>query len=225
MPAFTVTYRRGLSAEPNTRVAYAIRSIKTELRYNGFGNQYMDLDVPTMGKHVDAAIREFQSAHDLVVDGVMGPRSMLVLTRKRKLEVQGLYKIPYNYLAKLATHESLNDPAAYYENVQDGSVWSTDRGYFMVNDRFHPSVTWEQCAHLGASAQFAGRYLSNAKAEIQRGLTGTGLIASWLDAVTSYNLGVGGTIKWIKAGRPMKNADGSPTIAAKYRQAVTGAAY
>jgi len=111
---------------PNTRVAHGITAFKNELIYNGnTGNGKIIPELPSWGKYVDMALRNFQKSHGLKVDGVLGPTTADALFLKRAKQVEDLNGIPSDYLARIKTHESNNDPVAQgYEDSADEGLSS-----------------------------------------------------------------------------------------------------
>lgn len=177
-------YKCGMNAPNDTPLAYAILAWKVELAYNGA--QVTMSNNPTFGTAMRTNVRQFQQANGAVVDGILGPQTALLLLRKRASALEGLYKIPNHFLAKLKSLESANDISA------QGAVDPDDHGLVQINLRIHLSITLAQSIDPAYSLNYAGRSLSDAAATYK----------DWDVAIAGWNVGFGSAALWQKAGKP-----------------------
>jgi peptidoglycan hydrolase-like protein with peptidoglycan-binding domain len=71
---------------------YTIRGIKIEVRFNGYEDRHME-DTGFYGSDTVYNVIRFQKSRGLTPDGVIGPRTMKELCRKRVKNLETLYKI------------------------------------------------------------------------------------------------------------------------------------
>jgi peptidoglycan hydrolase-like protein with peptidoglycan-binding domain len=182
--AWNVVYQQGLSASSGTALAYAIVGVKRELAYNGFAGQ-MDVDSAIFSGYAVLAARHFQQANGLVVDGVVGPRTALVLFRKRA-EASGLANgIPDHLNARQKTWESANDPAAIGSSGHDF-------GLPQIYLPSHPDISKAQAISPAFALPWEALALRNY----------FGQLHDWDAAVAAYNVGLSAATKWLAAGKP-----------------------
>jgi len=182
--AWTQYYRYGQTYQPETPHGYAIISIKEELRYNGYGkNIVLNL---VYGSAMLNRVKEFQAANGLIPDGVIGPRTLKALSKKRVAAAEAVYGIPGRYICKQFDLESGFDYAAV------GYIDKDDRGPGQINRRYHPDVSDAEAHNLAFSATWSAAYL--------RGHYGS--LGDWDAALAAHNIGLYYARKWLAAGKP-----------------------
>lgn len=169
---------------------YACMSIKKELVYNGF-TEGVDPSKQVIGLQASNAIKEFQKLKGLTADGVVGPNTARVLFKKRALAVENKYDIPNNWVCKLKTLESANDPGAV------GSVDPDDHGLVQINLRFHPDFSLQEAIDAELSLNYAGQTLHDRYISI----------GDWEGAVVSWNTGAYWATRWVRDGKPATGND------------------
>jgi soluble lytic murein transglycosylase-like protein len=197
-----VIYKNGTKGGED-RIGWGILSIKEELVYNGIEQGGMEMDNPTYGVGTAAKVKLFQKNNKLAADGEVGPNTAHALYKKRTLATEKKYGIEPGLLCKLKNLESADFPSCL---GHDG----TDRGQLQINKPSHPEVTDKQAFNFPFAIEFAAKLLSGHYKTF----------GNWDDALAAYNLGAGGCRKWIAAGRPQTNADGTPHTAAQYIRVV-----
>ncbi len=180
--AWNIVYRRGLTGAAGTSLGYAIPAMKRELAYNGFAGS-MDTSTRLFGIYAERETRAFQAANGLAVDGVIGPRTALVLLRKRATLVEA--GMPDHQLARQKTWESANDPNAI---GPDGH----DHGLLQIRLTSHPEVTLAQAVDPAFSLPWA--------ADRQRQNYST--LHDWDGVLCAWNAGYSLAQKWVAAGKP-----------------------
>lgn len=185
--AWPFYYQFGLDRrnDPQGRDAHGIYAFKRELIFNGYGAGIVP-DLAYWGKQVDDQTRKFQAAKFLVVDGQLGPKTAGILLRKRTLAIESRFGIVNNYLCKLKSHESANDPVA------EGWSDPDDEGLVQINLDFHPTVTEVKAWDPAFALDWAGKYLFDA-------FKYTG---DWDGAIVAYNIGRHSAKLWVEAGKP-----------------------
>lgn len=198
--AWTFIYQFGLDRrnDPQGRDAHGIYSFKRELIFNGYATG-IKADLAYWGKQVDEQTKKFQATKGLIPDGQLGPRTAAKLLRKRAVALDKRFGIPNNYLCKLKSHESANDPIA------EGYFDPDDEGLVQINLDYHPSVSITQAWDPAFCLEWAAKYLADAYKYIH---ASSGEY-DWDGAVVSYNIGRYQAAQWIKAGKP---ASGGPLI-------------
>lgn len=174
------------------RLGTCILALKREYMYNGhdpkaekwsYNNLYGDQFAPL--------IAQFQRDNGLLpptyTPGVIGPTVAGVLLRKRLVEQQNLYRIPDNWLAKMVSLESNNDPCAL------GWIDHRDRGLLQISSFYHSEVTDAQAFDPAFAIPWGARNLSNAYYTSYH---------DWEVAVASHNVGSYGANQWLLAGKP-----------------------
>lgn len=204
-----VMFEAPLRAPIGSRVGLAIVSVKHELVFNGIPVGGMNLDVPEIGSGTERAISLFQKRNGLVVDGSCGPKTALVLMRKRSIEEALRIGAPRMLVAQQKSLESVDDFACVSENEED-------RGPSQINKRFHPEVTDAKAYTVSFCLHWQADYLREAYDDV---LTTKGK-RDWDLALAAYNVGWGPARKWDEAGRPVTNPDGKPNVAAQYVRVV-----
>jgi soluble lytic murein transglycosylase-like protein len=206
--AWNQFYRNPMTGHDDDE-GWAILSLKRELAYNGYPDG-MKLSTQTFGKGAEQATKEFQQAHPDCgpADGIIGPKTAMVLWRKQKLEVERKNGIPDHWLAKQITHESANDPAAR------GYIDQNDRGLDQISKIHHPEVSDKQAFTASFSIPWHGEMLYEAAA----------IFLDWEVAVVSWNVGIGGARVWLELGKPQTRG-GLTSPAWIYLQQVKNAAW
>jgi hypothetical protein len=185
MGAWANIYKQGLKAEPNTPLGLGIIAIKRELSYCACDSG-MILSSSLFGAKSAASARWFQQTHPpLVADGEIGPRTALVLFRRRARLSEETFGIPDHWLTKVKTLESNNDPAAI------GSTDPDDHGLMQYNLRYHPNLTLAAVTSgtiLRRAGQDLGGFMSS--------------LNDWEAAVVAWNVGLSHARDWLEAGKP-----------------------
>lgn len=185
--AWTVVYRQGLTAPAGTSLGYAIPAMKRELAYNGFLGS-MDVKTRLFGPNADQETRLFQAAHGLVVDGIIGPATALVLLRARATAAGS--GMPDHQLARQKTWESANDPNAI---GPDGH----DHGLLQIRLTSHPDVSLAEAVDPAFALSWAA----------SRERENYSTLHDWDGVLCAWNAGYSLAQKWVAAGKP---ASGGP---------------
>jgi peptidoglycan hydrolase-like protein with peptidoglycan-binding domain len=182
--AFDVMYELGTAGPDGSAIGLGCIAIKRELKYNGssFGQD----DQPKIGTNADKAIRAFQEAEALVVDGQAGPITCRHLFRKRARSEQSAYHVAGQLVERVKTLESDNDPAA--EGVVDPDDW----GLGQINLPQHADVTFEQALDPAFVIPYMARGLASAYKSI----------GDWDGAGAAWNVGTFYAGAWVAAGKP-----------------------
>lgn len=139
------------------------------------------------GPETFEAVKSAQRWLAITVDGVVGIETMKWLLWPHIHRIAKIHEIPWNVIYGFIQNEGNWDPGAV------GYIDSNDVGLAQINLPSHPSVTESQAFCPSFSMFFIAGYIQNAMAELNNNV---------IDAVVSYNLGIGGTRQWIRAGRP-----------------------
>jgi hypothetical protein len=128
-------YRKGQGGESDHyRLRYACQALKDVL-YDDFGYTSIDTSNSKLGNAADAAIRDFQGTHGLVVDGEAGAKTCFAIFTEVIFDAEDQFGVPGHWLAAHGYWESgAFDPGAELVNG-DGS---RDRGLFQDNDLHGP---------------------------------------------------------------------------------------
>ena len=144
------------------------------------------------GPKTDAAVKAFQTDKHIVVDGIFGPQSARALFEPfvhaaAQTADQDHAESVTRIMLGTITLESLWDPAAV------GSADSQDLGFGQINGPAHPTLSVNDRLNPRMTFPWIARLVeSNLKA-----------FDFDLDAgILAYNLGQGGTRRWIDQGRP-----------------------
>jgi hypothetical protein len=184
-------------ADPHGRDAHGICALKRELVYNGFAVGIVT-SLPFYGTAMKAQVLAWQKqatwiGQALIPDGVIGPRTAGSLWHKRALWLEQRFGIPHNWLAKLKSLESNNDPVA------QGFVDPADEGIVQINLHFNPSIAVDQAWDPAWALEFAAGRLKDAIA----------YCADEEGGVAAWNIGRYTAKQWVAAGKP---ASGGPLI-------------
>jgi peptidoglycan hydrolase-like protein with peptidoglycan-binding domain len=209
-------YKLNLNGMDNDRLGFAIRTVKEELVYNGYDKPEIKLDLAIFGNYAVSNTKDFQKANGLEVDGVIGPKSLLVLSRKRATELENQYRIPDHRLARQKTGESANDPNAVGPD--------NDTGPLQIVPKYHPGMTLKEMVSLKDSLTYGAQQMKAAYNDI----------GDWDGAMVAWNIGWTRARAWVQAGKP---ATGGTVItingkqvtvyeqATKYRNYILGCSY
>lgn len=184
-------YKRGFLPAGNRQIA-GVHAVKQGLIANGF-SAGIDLTANVFGDAASRQAGEFQRAHLLTDDGVVGPTTARHLWRRYVEAEEQKQSIPDHWLGKLATLESANDPVA------QGTLDKDDWGLVQVNLRFHPGISLAQAWSPAFIVPWAASVLHGARSSLD----------SWKAAVASWNIGSTYAHQWAQADYP---ATGGPTI-------------
>lgn len=131
-------------------------------------------------------VKDVQRKAGLIVDGVVGQKTMQALLIPVIQQVSDEKKVPFNAIYGLLHFEGNWDPGAV------GVLDPEDLGLAQINTKAHP--------HVAPSSAFCPSFAVSFIADYLR--TALDQLGNLQDAVISYNLGIGGTRQWIAAGRP-----------------------
>lgn len=184
-------YRRGFTPTTNQQIA-GCHAVKKALVDSGHGTG-INLTVNLFGDAAASRAADFQKAHGLEADGVVGPTTARYLWRTYVSPAELTFQIPDHWLGKLATLESNNDPVA------QGSVDLDDHGLVQINARFHPELSLSEAWAPAFIVPWAANYLQRARVSL----------GFWTAAIASWNVGLTYARAWAVAGFPKT---GGPTL-------------
>lgn len=195
-------YRKGMGGEnSHPRERYAVEAIKKELFFHGYDD--INLLTTNFGGNVHAAVKDLQKENGLVVDGLVGPKTINALWRTKIQMLQEEYDIPNDWLRALIHWESLDDPGA--RNPAEGlySDGSVDNGLAMLNS-IHKPLTEDEAFTPSIALGYAARYLAGQRDRFQGECTDTAPNAIVL-AVASWRTPVGAN-DWCRLGDKVEPA-------------------
>ncbi len=138
-------------------------------------------------EETDWAVRQAQKQLGLAVDGIVGKNTMRAFMLPIiKNVARGSMNQDWHGIYGVLANEGAFDPGAV------GVLDSSDLGPAQINMPSHPNVSVSDAFCVSKSIQFVANLLAQGLNEFH----------DERDAVVSYNLGIGGTRMWIKAGRP-----------------------
>lgn len=182
--AWTFYYRYGWKPS-SPRQSAGLRAIKVALIANGYGKG-IDVEMQVFGGAATNRTKEFQHAHGLTADGVIGPKTARALFRLYYDSAEQDTGIPDHLLAKTGYGESSSDPIA--EGVTDAE----DEGILQFHLPYWPGVTEEQAWDPSYEITHGAEKLASL-----RRITG-----SWKGAVAAWNIGATYARFWVIAGYP-----------------------
>lgn len=147
------------------------------------------------GPQTDRAVKRFQEREGLFADGVIGQTTSKALLwpdlRRKVNNLRAKYPaaelVTPVLVCGFVTHESNWDAGAV------GFIDDRDVGLAQINADAHPEWTFEDRQAPIPCFEFIFNYQKNALRELDGNI---------VDAIVSYNLGLGGVRSWIRAGRP-----------------------
>lgn len=190
--AWSFYYRLGFTAGDDPRKRAGIVAVKKALIAAGF-SKGIDLSMYVFGNAVTSRTKEFQEAHAIGADGVVGPKTARILWRPYIAQAETDGGIPNHWLGRIATGESNNDPVA------EGIVDAEDEGLVQIHLPFHPEVTLAEAWDPDFSAFWAGQHLAS----------DFRYVGSWRGAVAAHNIGRTYAKQWVEAEYP---ATGGPSM-------------
>jgi hypothetical protein len=163
---------RDTSTTDLKRINFAVRSIQKELTGQHYDPGPLD---GVFGRKTRDAVKAFQRAHGLVVDGVVGPTTAknLYLVRTRLLEQ--MLEIPRDYVGGLMKAESYYDPGA------QGQISPQDFGLIQINTAVHTEFDMERALDPEYNLNYGATRMKNAYNAYQR----------WDCAILQHNTPVG----------------------------------
>lgn len=182
--AWTFYYRYGWTPASDRQRA-GLRAMKEALIANGYAKGIV-VEMEVFGTAVTNRTKEFQFAHGLTPDGVIGPKTARALFALYYAEAELKYGIPDHLLAKTGYGESNDDPIA------EGVVDKDDEGVLQFHLPYWPGVTlgdaWDPTYEIARGAE---------KLASLRKITG-----SWKGAIAAWNIGATYAKLWVDAGYP-----------------------
>lgn len=177
--------QRAVKAAVKAYQAALNRRISTNLLLDG-----------VLGPVTSQAISNFQNKVGEYVDGVLGPKTSKALlmpdlektVRNYRTAYPGHDEITATIVCGVISNESAWDAGAV------GYVDDEDLGLAQINGPSHTQYTEGQRLDPMVAFPFVFNYLRESLDYVS--------IVTIDDAIASYNLGIGGATKWIKAGRP-----------------------
>jgi soluble lytic murein transglycosylase-like protein len=175
---------------PSSRFAHGCRAVKRALVSQGFVVAKLDPEKQLIGAQAEEAIRDFQRAFKIAVDGIVGPQTARALFDVYIRRAEADNGVPGRLVCRKLSLESNFDPACV---GADG----TDKGIAQIND-VH-KLAPEQVFEPAFAVPWAARYLRGHYDALR----------DWDAALASYNMGRGAGREWLSAGKP---ATGGRTI-------------
>ncbi len=203
-------YHPKTSYKDKDYMGYGLRAIKIELAYNGFSDPLM-ADNDQYGSNTAKNVKAFQESVGLTPDGVIGPRTMKALSRKRVLAFEEKYSIPEHYLCRQLDLESAFCP--YCLNIADSGQ---DKGiaqiHFEGNDpskaRFPmdnspvcPGGEWSFAFRIGVNVKFLAQYQHQKYKHFNELYPDMSEDDKWKCVLFSYNAPAWAD-EWAEAGLP-----------------------
>lgn len=172
-------------ADGGDRYAAGVRSYATALMANGYFAG-VNPDLPVWGNYKRDRTVQFQRAHGLQADGVVGPITGRYLARVYVEERELKYAVPNHLIGRQGTLESNNHAAA------QGWADPKDEGWGQIHLPFHPDVTQRQAWDLKFSVSFLANELVGNYTQLH----------DYDAAVAAYNVGFSTAKAWLAAGKP-----------------------
>lgn len=169
------SYFKGMTLPTDTadkqRARWAIISVQRELIAQQYLNANPDYLNGGFGTLTDRAVRRLQQDEQLVVDGIVGPKTALHLYEPVFEAEEARRVIPGHILRGLIRNESSVDPGCVGSNTND-------RGIAQINRDAHPEVS-DKTAYANATfcVALAATLLRNAYEKFR----------SWAPAIACFN--------------------------------------
>lgn len=141
------------------------------------------------GPSTAESIRDAQIFFGISADGVVGKETMRWLLWPHIHKVAQHYNVPWEAVYGLLEFEGNWDPGAV------GWLDANDLGLAQINLPSHPDVTQSEAFCPSYAMNFLASYIANGLEAFDGNI---------IDAIISYNLGIGGTRQWISDGRPVQ---------------------
>lgn len=188
---------------------YAIRAIKVELKWQGYDDGPVPMkDNGYYGTNMVPSVKNFQTEHGLIDDGVIGPRTMKELCRRRVLNFEAgnenRVEIPDHLLCRTIDLESAWYPACRNTTEDYGIAQIHDPLNARYNDgsRVCPGGDWQYAYRVGVNVRYLAEHLrKNYKSLKGYAPAGTSEDDLWRAAVFAHNAPAWAQ-EWMLAGYP-----------------------
>lgn len=180
-------------------------AIQRELSEQGFDPGDMD---GVLGPNTDNAIRAFQSARNLYVDGEFGRKSAVALFTPVIDTAEHEHDIPSHFLRGMIASESALDPGAvgyYIYYGADLTYRGVDRGPGQINSKAHADIPWLSAFNFSFAADYTASRLRDTFDSLKSSYPKTTASALWDAAIVSHNNPSAGRL-WAKNGVPPTEA-------------------
>lgn len=210
------------NAGDTTPRGYAIRAIKRELRWLGFdlvGTSTPMVDNGYYGTNMIPNVEAFQESVGLEADGVIGPRTMKELCRKRvsnweaAVEGDGRILIPNHLLCRTMDLESAWYPACRNTTEDYGlaQIHNPLQSYFNDGSPICPNSDWQYAYRIGVNVKYLAEGLRhNHKWLAGYAPAGTTEEELWKAAVMAHNAPYWAK-DWMRDGFP-ESGGGTVTV-------------
>lgn len=172
-------------ADGGARYAAGVAAYKTALIANGYPTGIIPSS-PIWGNFARDRAVEFQRAHNLTADGVVGPKTAQALLRIYVSTWESHYGIPDHLAGKQGTLESNNHAVA------QGWADAGDEGWGQIHMAFHPDITVVQAWDPAFAIKWLAGQLWSNHANLK----------DYDAALAAYNVGYSTAKLWLAAGKP-----------------------
>ncbi len=148
------------NAGNDTPRGYSIRAIKRELAFNGFQDPLMK-DNGFYGTNMRPNVEAFQYTEGLTPDGVIGPRTMKALCRKRVLNFEESHGIPDHLLCRTIDLESAWYPACRNTTEDYGlaQIHMPLNAKFADGSDVCPGDDWQYAYRVGVNVKYLAEHM------------------------------------------------------------------
>lgn len=185
-PGWQWYYAYGTDADlaTNPRYQAGVLAYKGALVANGYTVGIV-LALGVWGNYARDRCVQFQRAHSLADDGIVGPATAKALLRYQVLAWEAHYGIPEHLLGKQGSLESNNHVVA------QGWADSGDEGWGQIHMAYHPDITLAQAWDPAYAIKWAAGQLWSNHANL----------GDYDAALAAYNVGYSTAKLWLAAGK------------------------